>query len=103
MFLVIYIISVESFCQILFVLRTIINISAISGLPDTLLAGIGILSCLGASLTKALTMEAWHMYLSLFIGIFGGVLGPVARSIISKSAPVEDIGEFESCEVDNFS
>lgn len=34
------------------------------------------------------------LYLGGVIGFFGGICGPISRSIISKSVPKEDLGKF---------
>lgn len=34
------------------------------------------------------------LYLGGVIGFFGGICGPVSRSIISKCVPKEDLGNF---------
>ncbi|XP_046742668.1 tetracycline resistance protein, class D-like [Diprion similis] len=80
---------------------TLLNITALFGVPllgavpgisDTLLGILGLVSGLICSLTKALATETWHMYLSVLIGMFAGIVSPVMRSILSKSVPAEDIG-----------
>lgn len=44
-------------------------------------------------MTKSLTTQSWHMYLSACIGLCSGLVGPAIRSIISKSVPAQDVGE----------
>ncbi|XP_046615096.1 tetracycline resistance protein, class D-like isoform X1 [Neodiprion virginianus] len=63
-----------------------------AGSADTLLAVVGLTSGLIGSIVKAFATKAWHMYFSVSIAMFGGIVAPVMRSILSKSVPAEDIG-----------
>ncbi|XP_014296110.1 proton-coupled folate transporter [Microplitis demolitor] len=63
------------------------------GLTDITGALIGCLSGFSASLCLSLVTESWHMYLEVCLGIFIGVILPTTRSLISRSAPADDLGK----------
>lgn len=53
------------------------------------------ISSLSGAFMKAFAWEAWHMYLSVFISMFGGISGPAIRSILSKLVPSSDAGSIK--------
>ncbi|XP_069691101.1 probable peptidoglycan muropeptide transporter SLC46 isoform X1 [Periplaneta americana] len=61
-------------------------------ISDSLFAAcIFITKCL-QTLIYGLAPKDWYMYLGSTVGIFGGVVGPLCRTIISKTVPGEDTG-----------
>ncbi|XP_012270846.1 proton-coupled folate transporter-like [Orussus abietinus] len=63
------------------------------GVSNTALSVLAYLSNFISACIKSFTWLPWHMYLSVGLGMFGGVHRPLLRAIISKSAPTQDIGK----------
>jgi len=62
------------------------------GFPDAVIAIISVISSFSSALVHAFTWQSWHMYLSLILGVFGGVSRPMIRAILSKAVPIQDTG-----------
>ncbi|XP_035738036.1 proton-coupled folate transporter-like isoform X1 [Vespa mandarinia] len=78
------------------IIGTLIGIKIIGSLKGCLETGLVMLasiSSLSGVLMKAFAWQAWHMYLSVFISMFGGISGPAIRSILSKLVPSSDAGK----------
>lgn len=63
------------------------------GLSDSTQAIIGTLSGFSTAMVYAFTSKPWQMYLGMSVGLFVDVVSPTIRSILSKSAPAEDMGK----------
>uniref|UniRef100_A0A6P7FQF7 Proton-coupled folate transporter-like n=1 Tax=Diabrotica virgifera virgifera TaxID=50390 RepID=A0A6P7FQF7_DIAVI len=57
---------------------------------------LGFISAIGSSLVFALAKENWHIYITVFIGIFGGMINPMIRTSIAKILPRDDMGKIFS-------
>ncbi|XP_057320085.1 proton-coupled folate transporter-like [Microplitis mediator] len=63
------------------------------GLKDVTGTLIGCSSGFAAAIVYSFTSKPWHMYLGTSLGIFTGMISPTARSVLSKSAPIDDLGK----------
>jgi len=46
------------------------------------------------NLAKGFATMPWHMYLSVTLGVFRSISGPMCRTIVSNIVPPSDLGEF---------
>ncbi|XP_057320091.1 tetracycline resistance protein, class D-like [Microplitis mediator] len=63
------------------------------GFADITQILMGCLSGFLASLCLSFATESWHMYLHVCLGFLSGIILPTLRSLISKSAPSDDLGK----------
>ncbi|XP_008554902.2 tetracycline resistance protein, class D [Microplitis demolitor] len=85
----------NSFSMVTLIIGTFCGIKVMTdyiGLVDITQILIGCLSGFAASLCLSFVTESWHMYLHIFLGILSGIILPTTRSLISKSAPSDDLG-----------
>ncbi|XP_034934615.1 proton-coupled folate transporter-like [Chelonus insularis] len=66
------------------------------GFSDVQNALMGCLSGFIAAIIKAFTTKPWHLYVVSITGSLSGIISPTVRSILSTSAPSEDIGKIFS-------
>lgn len=44
------------------------------------------------NLARGCSTQAWHMYLSVVLGVFRSIGGPMCRTIVSNIVPSSDLG-----------
>ncbi|XP_057320094.1 tetracycline resistance protein, class D-like isoform X2 [Microplitis mediator] len=54
---------------------------------------IGCLSGFAAGIVYSLSLKPWQMYLGICFGMCAGIVLPTTQSIMSKSAPIDDLGK----------
>lgn len=57
---------------------------------------ISLACCVLESTVRATAVFWWEMYLGVILGIMRGILGPMARAILSHVAPSTEVGKFRS-------
>ncbi|KAG8231948.1 hypothetical protein J437_LFUL008868 [Ladona fulva] len=62
-------------------------------IPDAPFAAFIFFSKIISSCVKAFSYHPWMIYCSSILSVFGGASSPIARSILSKSVPQEDLGK----------
>ncbi|EDV90817.1 uncharacterized protein LOC6569799 [Drosophila grimshawi] len=68
----------------------------IFGLSVVTLALLSLLSEILSNLTKGFASQPWHMYLSVALGVFHSIGGPMCRTIVSNIVPASDLGKIFS-------
>ncbi|TDG52311.1 hypothetical protein AWZ03_001141 [Drosophila navojoa] len=66
------------------------------GLSVVTLALLSLGSEILSNLTRGFAMLPWHMYLSIALGIFRSIGGPMCRTIVSNIVPASDLGKIFS-------
>lgn len=61
-------------------------------IPDSIFAVFVFITKFAATFISGLAPHDWYLYIACAVGVLGGVSGPLCRSIISKTVPLEDIG-----------
>ncbi|XP_069691110.1 probable peptidoglycan muropeptide transporter SLC46 isoform X2 [Periplaneta americana] len=61
-------------------------------IPDDIFAMIAFFTKTVSAAIFAVAPAGWVMYLGCMFGLFGGVTGPLGRSIMSKTVPQQDVG-----------
>lgn len=72
------------------ILRKIFRLSVVT------LALLAFFSEILKNLAKGFAMQPWHMYLSVFLGVFRSIGGPMCRTIVSNIVPASDLGKIFS-------
>ncbi|XP_034486564.1 uncharacterized protein LOC117791045 [Drosophila innubila] len=66
------------------------------GLSVVVLALLSLLSEILSNLVKGFAELPWHMYLSIALGVFRSIGGPMCRTIVSNIVPASDLGKIFS-------
>ncbi|XP_030385657.1 uncharacterized protein LOC115632572 [Scaptodrosophila lebanonensis] len=72
------------------VLRKVFRLSVVT------LALLAFFSEILNNMAKGLATQAWHMYLSVALGVFRSISGPMCRTIVSNIVPPSDLGKIFS-------
>ncbi|XP_022213755.2 proton-coupled folate transporter [Drosophila obscura] len=65
----------------------------IFGLSVVALALLSLVSEILSSLAKGFAFLSWHLYLSVALGVFRSIQGPMCRTIVSNIVPASDTGK----------
>ncbi|EDW27431.1 GL25356 [Drosophila persimilis] len=55
--------------------------------------GLSVVALILSSLAKGFAFLPWHLYLSVVLGVFRSIQGPMCRTIISNIVPASDTGK----------
>ncbi|KAM8706069.1 hypothetical protein ACLKA7_010369 [Drosophila subpalustris] len=66
------------------------------GLSVVVLALLSLFSEILSNLAKGFAELPWHMYLSIALGVFRSIGGPMCRTIVSNIVPASDLGKIFS-------
>jgi PCFT/HCP family folate transporter-like MFS transporter 1/3 len=61
-------------------------------IPDSIFALCVFITKFAQTIISGLAPYDWYLYIACAVGFLGGVSGPLCRSLISKTVPLEDIG-----------
>jgi len=56
---------------------------------------ISIACCVLESIVRATAVYWWEMYVGVLCGMMRGIMGPMARAILSHVAPATEVGKLE--------
>ncbi|KAH8359501.1 hypothetical protein KR093_007208 [Drosophila rubida] len=74
----------------------IVILRKLFGLSVVMLALLSLSSEILGNLAKGFAHLPWHMYLSIALGIFRSIGGPMCRTIVSNIVPASDLGKIYS-------
>ncbi|XP_034660602.1 proton-coupled folate transporter [Drosophila subobscura] len=63
------------------------------GVSVVALALLSLVSEILSSLSKGFAILSWHLYLSVVLGVFRSIQGPMCRTIVSNIVPASDTGK----------
>lgn len=61
-------------------------------IPDNIFAVCVFITKFAQTIISGLAPHDWYLYIACAVGFLGGVSGPLCRSLVSKTVPLEDIG-----------
>ncbi|XP_064073712.1 probable peptidoglycan muropeptide transporter SLC46 [Vanessa tameamea] len=71
----------------------VVVVQKVLRLGDIVFAIFILISATADNLIKLFAIKSWHMYLSSGVSIFKGLSGPLVRSFLTKTIPVEDVAK----------
>ncbi|KAK9877565.1 hypothetical protein WA026_018668 [Henosepilachna vigintioctopunctata] len=66
---------------------------------ESILIVMGLISCLNSSLVQGLASEDYHIYFAATLRFLAGIVNPMVRSLISKTAQPDEVGKIFSVAV----